>query len=236
MENINMSDTVSSELSRQGVSGRDKMNVLKNYQNEENETTGKTMSPISYLKDGVKLSDIYILVKNKKLSNNKIKNEIRKLLKDPNDLVSFLTSLLRNTNNKSKSESEETNEETGSGSAGGFSGPLFSSLNENDLPNGETTEATTTASSGSYETPAFLAKNKKNWRGGKKPLIPGGKFVKVKGKCKKFPYCNQGDINALKIFENETLSNVIKNISEKYSLHEDHIKTIILKEFGKLTK
>jgi hypothetical protein len=26
----------------------------------------------------------------------------------------------------------------------------------------------------------------------KKPTIKGGKFVKVKEKCKTFPYCNQG--------------------------------------------
>lgn len=26
----------------------------------------------------------------------------------------------------------------------------------------------------------------------KKPAIKGGKFVKVKEKCKTFPYCNQG--------------------------------------------
>jgi len=64
----------------------------------------------------------------------------------------------------------------------------------------ETKEATSTSSSGAYESPAFLAKSmsKKNWRGKSKTQIPGGKFVEVKSKCKKFPYCNQGDINALK--------------------------------------
>jgi hypothetical protein len=32
-----------------------------------------------------------------------------------------------------------------------------------------------------------------------KTMIPNGEFVEVKAKCKKFPYCNQGDINALKL-------------------------------------
>jgi hypothetical protein len=65
----------------------------------------------------------------------------------------------------------------------------------------ETKEATGASSSGSYETPAAWAKSmsKKDWRGKSKTQIPGGKFVQVKEKCKKFPYCNQGDINALKL-------------------------------------
>jgi len=61
----------------------------------------------------------------------------------------------------------------------------------------ETKEATGSGSSGSYETPAAWAKStkKKDWRGRKKPLLPGGKFVTIKKRCKNFPYCNQGDIN-----------------------------------------
>lgn len=33
----------------------------------------------------------------------------------------------------------------------------------------------------------------------KKPAIKGGKFVKVNKKCKKFPYCNQGDEKAIEL-------------------------------------
>jgi hypothetical protein len=72
--------------------------------------------------------------------------------------------------------------------------------------------------------------NKKDWRGASKTQIPGGKFVQVKEKCKKFPYCNQGDVKALKIFENETLQRVIKNLSVKHNLSEDIIKSVILTE------
>ena len=71
---------------------------------------------------------------------------------------------------------------------------------------------------------------KKDWRGASKTQIPGGKFVQVKEKCKKFPYCNQGDIKALNIFENETLKKVIKNLSIKHNLSEDIIKSVILSE------
>ena len=41
------------------------------------------------------------------------------------------------------------------------------------------------------------AKNEESMRWGKKTVWPGGTFVKVKEKCKKFPYCNQGNAGAL---------------------------------------
>jgi len=177
---------------------------------------------------------------------------------------------------------EESKESTGSGSAGGFSAPLFSTTKQEmqekcwtgyqqkgmkkkgnkNVPNcvpvnegqeeycdscdrvkskcvcGETkkveaTEATGSGSSGSYETNAAWAKStsKKDWRGKSKTQIPGGKFVQVKEKCKKFPYCNQGDIKALKIFENEKVKNAIKNISERHNISENVIKTIIAYEY-----
>jgi hypothetical protein len=97
----------------------------------------------------------------------------------------------------------------------------------------EATEATGSGSSGSFETNAAWAKStsKKDWRGKSKTQIPGGKFVQVKKKCKKFPYCNQGDIKALKIFENENVKKAIKNISERHNISENVIKTIIAYEY-----
>ena len=122
---------------------------------------------------------------------------------------------------------KENKEATGAGAAGGYSAPLFG-----DVKKTETKEATGAGSPGSYETTAAWSKsmNKKDWRGAAKTQIPGGKFVQVKEKCKKFPYCNQGDIKALKIFENETLQRVIKNLSVKHNLSEDIIKSVILSE------
>ena len=99
----------------------------------------------------------------------------------------------------------------------------------------EASEATSSSSAGQYSTPAFVAKNSKNWRGGKKPLYPGGKFVKIKDKCKKFPYCNQGDIKALKLFENEMIKKSIKNISKKYGVDENVVKSIIVHEYENKT-
>lgn len=93
----------------------------------------------------------------------------------------------------------------------------------------ETKEATSSGSSGSYETTSVWAKstNKKDWAGMRKPQIPGGKFVTVKKKCKTYPYCNQGDIKSLKIYENKLVKQVISNISKKYNIEENVIKTII---------
>jgi hypothetical protein len=146
---------------------------------------------------------------------------------------------------------KENKEATGAGSAGGYSAPLFGKemkerddftnyhispkgkvSKDGDVKKMETKEATGAGSSGSYETTAAWSKsmNKKDWRGASKTQIPGGKFVQVKKKCTKFPYCNQGDIKALKIFENETLQRVIKNLSIKHNLSEDIIKSVILTE------
>jgi hypothetical protein len=94
----------------------------------------------------------------------------------------------------------------------------------------ETKEATGSASVGAYSQPSIWAKSmsKKDFRGYDKPVLPGGKFVTVKKKCKTFPYCNQGDIKALKIFENELVKEVISNLSKKYQISESVIKNLII--------
>jgi hypothetical protein len=130
----------------------------------------------------------------------------------------------------------ETDEATSSGASGQFSQPLFSeeSANKKKLKKVETKEATGASSAGQYSTPKIWAKtmNKKDWKGASKTQIPGGKFVQVKKKCKKFPYCNQGDIKALNIFENEMLKRVIENVSKKYQVEDYVIKNIIAYEIG----
>jgi len=107
-----------------------------------------------------------------------------------------------------------------------------------DVKKIETKEATSSSSSGSYVTPRAWAKSstKKHWRGASKTQIPGGKFVEVKKKCQKFPYCNQGDIKALNIFENEKLKDVIKTISKKHNITENLIRTILTNQFNLFRK
>lgn len=216
--NKKINDLVSSELSSNPEARKHAKISL--------EETDEMKKPTEYLKDGNDMSEILRLVKNKKLSANKIKAEIRKLLKNPEDLNDFLMSIL--TFGKKK----EQKEMTGTGSSSGSYEPLFSGEEPKKV---ETKEATGSGSSGSYETPKMWAKStsKKDWRGKAKTQIPGGKFVQVKKKCKKFPYCNQGDINALNIFENETVKKIVGKISTNYNLHEDFIREIISNEIGK---
>lgn len=145
----------------------------------------------------------------------------------------------------------ENKEATGSGSSGAFSGPIafkdsdflrksFSEtpkLKEN-VEKVEAKEATGSGSVGGYETPAMWAKStkKKDWGPSRKTQLPGGSFVKVKKKCTKFPYCNQGDINALKITKNESVKEAIKSVSKKYKLSESVIISILEREFEKMKK
>lgn len=139
-----------------------------------------------------------------------------------------------------KKKKSETKEATGAaGGSGAFEAPVAfkdSELVRNTFKETpkkvEATEATGAASAGGYLTPAAWAKSskKKDWRGKSKTQIPGGKFVTIKKKCKTFPYCNQGDINALKIYENEVVKKVIKKISSEHNISENVIKAIIQHE------
>jgi hypothetical protein len=78
--------------------------------------------------------------------------------------------------------------------------------------------------------------SKKDFRGYSKAQIPGGKFVQVKKKCTKFPYCNQGDIKALKIFENESVQNAIESVSSKYGVDKNYISEIVFQQIRKRQK
>jgi hypothetical protein len=102
----------------------------------------------------------------------------------------------------------------------------------------EATEATGSGSVGGYSSPAMWAKStkKKDWGPSRKTQIPGGGFVKVKKKCTKFPYCNQGDINALKITKNESVKEAIKNVAKNMGVSENVIKTILEHEYEKAQK
>jgi hypothetical protein len=92
----------------------------------------------------------------------------------------------------------------------------------------EATEATTTASTGAYSTPAFIAKGSKNWRGGKKPIYKGGKFVQVKKKCLTFPYCNQG-AGAVDYPKKLKESQAFRNASQRLGLSEEVVLNILNK-------
>jgi hypothetical protein len=151
-----------------------------------------------------------------------------------------------------KKNKSETKEATGSGSSGAFSAPVFGGddqfwersrketpkLEESDVEKVETKEATGSGSVGGYSSPAMWAKStkKKDWGPSRKTQLPGGKFVSVKDKCTKFPYCNQGDIKALNISKNESVAEAIKNVSKKMNISENVIRAILEHEYEKVSK
>lgn len=147
---------------------------------------------------------------------------------------------------------EEATEATGSGSSGAYSGPVFGGddafwersrsetpgLKESDVEKVEAKEATTSGSVGGYETPAMWAKStkKKDWGPSRKTQIPGGGFVKIKKRCTKFPYCNQGDINNLKISKNESVKEAIEAVAKKMGISPNVVMTILEHEYEKVNK
>ena len=167
---------------------------------------------------------------------------------DTNIQINQMKDSLKTENNEDekpiKKKKKEAREATGAASAGQYSAPLFTQpqpeetsvtskvkVVREEISGGETTEATATgASTGQYSTPGWVAKNKKSWRGRAKTQIPGGQFVTIKKKCQTFPYCNQGDINALKLSENKLVQDSIKNVAKKYGINENIVKAILVHE------
>jgi len=149
---------------------------------------------------------------------------------------------------------EET-EQTMSSSSGAYAAPMSSPVKRpinkihNSETKGEFKEATTTAVSanGQYDAP-FGGKGRNTQeqalsiegpssiaRRGKaidndfpstKFGGPDGVFIQVKEKCKKFPYCNQGDINAI-----EPLNESITEVAKKHGIPREEVEKIVLKEF-----
>jgi len=249
----NLKELLKNKLMSAGVPTEKIHNVTKNIEEDKSENS-ENQTPKDFLNNAEDMKKVYLLVKNKKLSANKIREKIKEFLKDPKDLKKFLQSILDYKNFKK----EENKEATGSGSSGAYSGPLFGGddefIKKSDsetpklkeglavgamgLDKVEAKEATTSGSVGSYSTPSMWAKStkKKDWGPSRKTQIPGGGFVKVKKKCTRFPYCNQGDINALKITKNESVKEAIKNVSEKIGISQKTIINILEQEYSKTKK
>ena len=163
-----------------------------------------------------------------------------------------------------KKKKEEV-KETGADSSGSFSGPLFgkskvvkrpiSSIPNLNLTEEEEIKEVTAGDAGQFDVPAFG----KTTKGGRKnPLkIDGPKsiykgravtdknfpkwggpdsvFVKIKEKCKKFPYCDQGNTGAIEfIHEDDELQESIKEISKKYGISHKDVENIVLNEINKI--
>jgi hypothetical protein len=76
-----------------------------------------------------------------------------------------------------------------------------------------------------YKGRAVTDKNFPKWGG------PDSVFVKVKEKCKKFPYCNQGNTGAIEfISEDQEIQQIISEISKTYGLPRKQVENIVLNE------
>jgi hypothetical protein len=159
---------------------------------------------------------------------------------------------------KKKDEVKETGaDSSGSYSGPAFGGDSdvikrpISKIPNFDTKEGEFKEATDASSSGAFDVPAFgkstsggrrdplkidgpdsiykgravKDKNFPKWGG------PDSVFVKVKEKCKKFPYCNQGNTGAIEfISEDQEIQQIISEISKTYGLPRKQVENIVLNE------
>lgn len=149
---------------------------------------------------------------------------------------------------KIKINKKETKEQTDASSSGSYSAPAFQEPVRRKIKPEEIEEVTDASSSGSYDAPLFGnrkdplkidgEKSIKNSRAVKDKNFPkwGGPdavYVKVKEKCKKYPYCNQG-IDALELLEFDELNEAIKNISKQKGIAISEVNNIVLKEINKI--
>ena len=163
---------------------------------------------------------------------------------------------------KKKEEVKETGaDSSGSYSGPAFSGdtdvikrPIskIPNFQPNEQELGEVTDA---SSSGAFDVPAFgkstkggrrdplkidgpdsiykgravMDKNFPKWGG------PDSVFVKIKEKCKKFPYCNQGNTGAIEIVrEDKEIQKAITQISKKYGISHQQVENIVLNEIKQI--
>lgn len=146
----------------------------------------------------------------------------------------------------------ESKEATGASSSGSYSAPLFGGpILKKDIHkfhNADLKEALGGTEMGSYDVP-FLGKTPK---GRKDPLKiegpdsikksravkdknfpkwggPGGIYIKIKDKCKKFPYCNQGDINAIEI-----LRESIEQVSKEHGIPKEYLEQLVINEIKQI--
>lgn len=148
----------------------------------------------------------------------------------------------------------EAKEQTTASSSGSFEPAFGTVILKKDLYKNHNSkkyklsEATDASSSGPYDVPfgdgsknplkingiksikksrAVRDKNFPKWGG------PQSVFIKVKEKCKKYPYCNQG-IDALELLEIEGLKESIEEISKKYGIPYKEMEKIVINEINKI--
>ena len=63
---------------------------------------------------------------------------------------------------------------------------------------------------------------------------PDGKYVKIDDKCKKYPYCNQGDMSIFQIMEQEDIKQLVKDISKDKKIPLKLVESVVKKQLSKI--
>ena len=162
--------------------------------------------------------------------------------------------LVINSTGDWRKKKHETKESMDSSSAGSFEPAFSTTILKKDLYKQHNTkkynvsEVVDSSSSGQYDVPfgdggknplkingeksikqSRAVKDKKfpKWGG------PDSVFIKIKEKCKKFPYCNQ-DINAIEMLEMEELTQAIQETSKNYGIPYKEVEKIVLNEIRQI--
>ena len=139
------------------------------------------------------------------------------LMKRSSDVIKRPISKIPNFETKE----QELGEVTDASSSGAFDVPAFGKSTSGGRKNPLKIDGPDSI----YKGRAVTDKNFPKWGG------PDSVFVKVKEKCKKFPYCNQGNTGAIEyVNEDVELQKVINEVSEKYGIPRKEVENIVLNE------
>jgi len=157
--------------------------------------------------------------------------------------------ILRGTKSSPKDTNETSADSSGS-FEGAFSGPIVKrKINKIHNFESDLSEITDSSSSGSYDVSFSAGRSNPLKIGGPKSIMnsravkdknfpkwggPRGVFVRVKEKCKKFPYCNQGNTGAIEFYEVEGLKESIVNVSKKTGIPYSEVENLVLNEINKI--
>ena len=120
---------------------------------------------------------------------------------------------------------QELGEVTDSSSSGAFDVPAFGK----STSGGRKDPLKIDGPDSIYKGRAVKDKNFPKWGG------PDSVFVKVKEKCKKFPYCNQGNTGAIEyVNEDKEIQQIINEISKTYGLPRKQVENIVLNEIKQI--
>ena len=144
-----------------------------------------------------------------------------------NAFGSMIKREIHKINNSKLTEEQEVEfkEATEASSSGAFDVPAFGKTTKGGRKNPLKIDGP----SSEYKGRAVKDKNFPKWGG------PDSVFVKVKDKCKKFPYCNQGNTGALEfIKEDQEIKHAITETSKKFGIPYKEMEKIVLNEITKI--